>query len=150
MPATAPLTRDPELKFDRMFEDKVALNSFYAHTGKEGEKLSKTSRGYWLSRFPGIATILEWVEAQEGNEITDAVVSSAVHVEGKFIHMTYLDMQELVTEDCAYRWQFRRRSLILTHGWLTNWRYNDICPKYFKYCQIDEQRRKSVGRKPAK
>ena len=92
---TTQFVRDPELKFDRMFEDKVALNSLYSYTGKEGEKWTKTTCGYWLSGFPGIQHILEWAEAQEGKEITDAVIPSAVHVEGMFIHMTYLDMQEL-------------------------------------------------------
>ncbi|MDJ0976178.1 MAG: ABC transporter substrate-binding protein [Planctomycetota bacterium] len=53
----------------------------------------------------------------------------------------YLDMQEMIVEACAYRWQFRRRKLVLTHEWLSNWRYNDICPKYFKYCRVDTGKR---------
>lgn len=53
----------------------------------------------------------------------------------------YLDMQQMIVDDCAYRWQFRRRHLTLTHGWLSNWRYNDICPKYFKYCRVDTGKR---------
>jgi len=86
-----PLTRDPDIKFDRLFEDKVALNPLYAYTGKEGEKWAKTTRGYWLSRFPGIQPILEWLEEQEGREITEAVVLSAVEG-GRFIHMEFYDM----------------------------------------------------------
>ena len=100
LPGQAPaepvhFARDPELKFDRMFEDKVALNSLYAYTGKEGEKWMKLTRGYWMSRLPGNQGILDWAESLEGNEITDAVVSSTVHIEGGSIHMTYLDIVEL-------------------------------------------------------
>ena len=41
-----------EVKWDRVFEDKVALSNTYLYEGTEGEKWQKTTRGYWLSKCP--------------------------------------------------------------------------------------------------
>jgi ABC-type transport system substrate-binding protein len=51
--------------------------------------------------------------------------------------MLYQEMQEIVVEDCVYRWRFRERQLHVTQPWFSNWRGNDIAPRFFAYCRSD-------------
>ena len=53
----------------------------------------------------------------------------------------YQTMQEIVVEDCVYRWRFRERQLHTTHPWFSNWRGNDIAPRFFMYCRSDSAAR---------
>ena len=53
----------------------------------------------------------------------------------------YRELQRIVIEDCVWNFRFRRLNFGLQQPWLHNYRYNDISPKYFKYCRIDHESR---------
>ncbi len=61
--------------------------------------------------------------------------------------MLYQTMQEIVVEDCVYRWRFRERQLHTGQPWFSNWRGNDIAPRFFAYCRSDTAARNAYQAK---
>jgi ABC-type transport system substrate-binding protein len=53
-------------------------------------------------------------------------------------------MQRIVTDDCAWRFRFRRVRWAASQGWLSGYRHNDVVPKHFKYCRADEAARQRL------
>ena len=53
----------------------------------------------------------------------------------------YREMQRIVTDDCPWRYKFRLIRWSATHEWLRGYRFNDIVPKFFKYCRPDAAQR---------
>jgi len=83
-----------EVKWDKVFEDKVAVSSTYTYEGTEGEKWQKTTRGYWLSKCPGVQNILGWAEALEGKELKESDMVEAL-ASGLFCDMDFTSMLQL-------------------------------------------------------
>ena len=77
------------IDYSRLFEDKVALTSTYAYAGGhnvDGESWRKTTRGYWMSRYPAVICLLDWAERREEKEITMQDLTTAA-MNGQFIGM---------------------------------------------------------------
>jgi len=58
----------------------------------------------------------------------------------------YRELQEILCEDCPWRFRFRRLRLDATHDWLLNYRYNDLVPRWFEYCRVDAAKRTAYRR----
>lgn len=83
----------------------------------------------------------------------DALYEEALGMpEGLDRTILYEQMQEIVAEDCVYIWSYRMVNLWTTHEWVSGWRRNDMCPKFFKYCSIDtgKQNKYRGARQPEK
>jgi hypothetical protein len=59
----------------------------------------------------------------------------------------YRRMQDIVTEECAWSFRYRRVNFNLIQPWLLGYRYNDMGQKYFKYCQVEDEGRKQQIRR---
>jgi len=59
----------------------------------------------------------------------------------------YRRMQEIVTDQCVWSFRYRRVNFNLIHPWLSGYRYNDMGQKFFKYCSVDDERRREEIRR---
>jgi oligopeptide transport system substrate-binding protein len=55
----------------------------------------------------------------------------------------YREMQRIVVDDAVWIFRYRREQWGVKHHWLEGYRYNDISPKYFKYCRARATERSS-------
>ena len=86
-PGRQPYQYQPD--YAKLFDDKVALSSTYAYAGghgAEGEKWRRTTRGYWIAKFPAVKSLLDWAERQESKEI-DASSLTAAKLSGEFVDL---------------------------------------------------------------
>lgn len=60
--------------------------------------------------------------------------------------LAYREMQRIVTDDCPWRFKFRRIRWSASQGWLSGYRHNDVVQKCFKYCHADEAARKKAAK----
>ena len=72
---TSPPTRVYRLieNYEKLFDEKAAGSSVYEYSGvakENGEKWRKTIRGYFISRSPVLAPILDYVEKKEMQPVT--------------------------------------------------------------------------------
>jgi len=58
--------------------------------------------------------------------------------------LIYEEMQALVVRDCPWRYRFRRIRWDARHAWIRGYRHNELIPKYFKYCAVDEATRRKT------
>jgi len=57
----------------------------------------------------------------------------------------YRRMQEIVVDDCVWVVRYRRLQFTLRHPWTYGYRYNDLSPKYFKFCRVDDAARRGAN-----
>ena len=72
-----------ELHYNKIFDDKVALNQEYqfgTNGSEDGEKWRLQVRGYWIARIPFMMAILDWVEKNESIPITRNSIEQAAHL----------------------------------------------------------------------
>ena len=92
---------EDSINWERLFDDKVALSSAYAYTGKNGEEWSVMTRGYFMTRLNGIGALLNWVENREHSEVTQEALDEAKR-DGHFIDLEGPDLPKI----SAKVWQF--------------------------------------------
>lgn len=56
----------------------------------------------------------------------------------------YREMQDIVAEDCVYRWRYRPQHLSVVQPWLHNWRLNGIAPRQFAYLRAHTLDRRGI------
>jgi oligopeptide transport system substrate-binding protein len=59
----------------------------------------------------------------------------------------YKKMRDIVTEDSPWIFQAHRQGYRLVHGWLNNFKWNDIQNDYFKYLRVDPKKRADLKAK---
>ena len=81
------------INFGRIFDDKIASNILYAYNGiKEGEKLIKKTRSYFMTKCPELRPILNFAEDMSEEVLA---VQHMINEAAKGKWMTELDMRGL-------------------------------------------------------
>lgn len=106
---------------------------------------------YWLADYPSAQNFLQLFA---GSETPDPLSGGYDNAEYKVMYEAarrlgpgeerttlYRDMQERVTQDCPWRFRFRRLRFDATRDWLHNYRYNEIAPRFFEFCRVDSAKR---------
>jgi len=61
----------------------------------------------------------------------------------------FRELQDIVTQDCPWRFRFRRVQYTATHPWVHGYRHHEFVERWLKYCRVDaaeRRRRKSETR----
>ena len=108
---------------------------------------------YWLADYPSAQNFLQLFAGPESPDPLsggyDDVDFNDLYEEARTLGPgarrteLYREMQEHVTQDCPWRFRFRRVRLDAVRDWLGNYRYNEITPRYFEYCRVDAARRQA-------
>lgn len=56
----------------------------------------------------------------------------------------YRAMERIVARECPWNFRLRRLNFNLSQPWLHGYRYNDLSTKYFKYCRVDDAKRRAA------